>query len=41
MTYFPEESRIICQSKEYQQDNVFAALDKPASKTSPVPDRGE
>jgi hypothetical protein len=41
MTYLPEESRVIYQSKDAQKEKVFDALEWLAAMSSHVPDKGE
>ena len=41
MTYLPEESKVIYESKEAQKEKVFDALEWMAAMSSHVPDKGE
>jgi hypothetical protein len=41
MTYLPEESKVIYESKDAQKEKVFDALEWLAAMSSHVPDKGE
>ena len=41
MTYIPEESKVIYQSKDGKDEKVFGALEWLAAMTSHVPNKGE
>jgi hypothetical protein len=41
MTYFPEESKVIYQSKDGKEEKVFDALESLAAICSRVPNKGE
>jgi len=41
ITYLPEESKVIYQSKDAQKEKVFDALEWLAAMSSHVPDKGE
>jgi hypothetical protein len=41
MTYLPEESKVIYESKDAQKEKVFDALEWMAAMSSHVPDKGE
>ncbi len=41
MTYLPEESKVIYESKDGKREKVFEALKWLATMGSHVPDRGE
>ena len=41
MTYIPEESKAICESKDGMEEKVFDALEWPAAMCSHVPNKGE
>jgi hypothetical protein len=41
MTYLPEESKVIYESKDGKEEKVFDALGWLAAKGSHVPDKGE
>lgn len=41
MTYVPEEAKVIYQSKDGKEENIFEALEWLAAMCSHVPNKGE
>jgi hypothetical protein len=41
MTYLPEESKVICESKDAQKEKVFEPLEWVAAMCSHISDKGE
>ena len=41
MTYLPEESKVIYESKDHKKEEVFDGLESLVAMTSHVPNKGE